>query len=143
MLARKARTSAEVADELAARGAGAEQIASVLGRLKAHRHLDDAELAGDEAFRLVDGKGLAPSAAVQKLVERGIASKAAQAAVEAAVDGRSEAALCERALEKRLKGRLLMSEQVPREGRALARLGYDEGLVARALERALRHPGEE
>jgi regulatory protein len=143
MLARKPRTSAEVAEALAARGVGADDVESVLGRLKSHRHLDDAVLAGDDAFSLVDGKGLAPAAAVQKLLGRGIPEAVARDAVEAAREGRTESELCARALERRTKGRPLAPDAVGKEGRALARLGYDEETVLRALERALANGGEQ
>lgn len=137
MLARKGRTRAEVAEALRERGAGEAQVSSVLDRLSAQRHLDDAELAHDEAFTLVDGKGSSPRAAVATLEARGIERTLAASAVEAALEGRSEQELCERALERRLRGRALTAAAVGREGRALARLGYDEEIVARVLEKAL------
>lgn len=137
LLARKARTAAEVAAELDARGAAPEHVESVVARLKAHRHLDDAELAHDQAFALLDGKGYAPEAAVQALVQRGVGSGLAQEAVDAARDGRTERALCEAAFRRRTKGRALTQADAAREGRALARLGFDAEIVARVLEQAL------
>ncbi|MFM2152455.1 MAG: RecX family, partial [Pseudomonadota bacterium] len=91
LLARKARTSAEVARDLAARGASDEVVESVLGRLKSHRHLDDAAYAFDTASALLDGKGLSPAAAVATLVERGVVEGVARDAVEGARESRSEA----------------------------------------------------
>ena len=137
MLARKARTAAEVAAALEARGAGSELVESVVARLKSQRHLDDAELASDEAFALVDGKGLAPSLALHKIVARGIAEAVAKESVEAAREGRTDAELCARALAKKTRGKQLDPALVAKEGRTLARLGYEEDLVARALEQAL------
>lgn len=143
LLARKARTAREVEGELLARGAPADDVASVVARLKAHRHLDDAALAGDEAFTLVDGKGWAPAAAVQILVERGVPPAVARDAVDAACEGRGEGDLCQAALARRLKGRPLAPSLAAKEGRALARLGYEEDVVTRVLERALARPEEE
>jgi SOS response regulatory protein OraA/RecX len=143
MLARKARTSAEVRNELLAHGASEEDVESVLGRLKAHRHLDDAELASDEAFSLLESKGLAPELAVYKLTERGLPDSQAREAVEGAREGLSESQLCQRALERRLKGKALAPSGAAKEGRALARLGYDEEVIARTLEWALGGRTEE
>lgn len=137
MLARKPRTSAEVRNELLEQGASEDDVESVLGRLKAHRHLDDAELTSDEAFALLESKGLAPDLAIYKLTERGIPHGMAQEAVEAAREGKSDLQLCEQALGRRLKGKVLSPDGAPKEGRALARLGYDEEVIARTLERAL------
>lgn len=137
LLARKARTAAEVSVELESRGTASELIESVLGRLKSHRHVDDAALAGDQAFSLIEGKGMSPAAAVQTLVERGVGEAVAREAVEQAREGRSDRELCERALAKRTKG-VLAEDRVGKEARALARLGYDEDVIERALERARR-----
>jgi regulatory protein len=137
MLARKPRSCAEVQKALLDAGADSEHVESVLSRLKAHRHLDDAELASDEAVALLESKGLSPEAAVYKLTSRGIAQAVARPAVDAVREGRSEWALCERALQRRLKGRPLAEKDAGREGRALARLGYEEEIVTRTIERAM------
>jgi regulatory protein len=142
MLTRRARTSAEVRAQLLHEGGRPDDVESVLGRLKAHRHLDDAVLASDEAFRLLEAKALAPALAVYSLTERGIDGATAQESVESVREGRSEVDLCVRALSLRLKGRQLKVEAAPKEGRALARLGYEEDVVTRTLERALRGSGE-
>jgi SOS response regulatory protein OraA/RecX len=110
----------------------------VFGRLKSHRHLDDAALASDQAFLLIEGKGLSPQAAVQTLVGRGISEPVAREAVEAAQEGRSELELATQALARRLKGRALSPDAEGREARALGRAGYDEDVVARVIERARR-----
>lgn len=136
LLARKARSTAEVASDLASRGAAEDVIESVVGRLKSHRHLDDAAYAFDAATALLDGKGMAPDSAVASLVERGVAEAVARDAVEGAREGRSEGELCRAALERRLRGRPLGGAMHGKEGRALARLGWDEEVVLRTLERA-------
>ena len=138
LLARRARTSAEVSSDLASRGASPEVIESVVGRLKSHRHLDDAAYAFDAAGALLDGKGMSPEAAVATLVERGVSEATARDAVDGARDGRSDGELCRAALDRRLRGRALEASMVGKEGRALARLGWDEEVVLRALERAAR-----
>ena len=138
LLARKARTSAEMVDSLSAKGVDDATIQSVLGRLKSHRHLDDAALASDQAFSLIEGKGLSPAAAVQTLVARGIPEATAREGVEAAREGRTELDLARQALDRRLKGRTLSPEAAAREARALARAGYEEDVVERTIERALR-----
>lgn len=138
MLARKARSAAEVSQALLERGAGVDDVESVIARLKAHRHLDDAELAADQAFSLLEGKGLAPQAIVQTLVARGVLAATAEEATSSVLEGRSDVELCEQALSQRLKGRALTESAFAREGRALARLGWDEETVARVLEAALK-----
>lgn len=138
MLARKARTATEVASALAEKGASPDDVESVVARLKAHRHLDDVTLAHDEAASLLDGKGLAPAAAVESLVQRGIAEGTARDAVDTVREGRSDLELCGAALARRLRGRALAPADVGREGRALARVGWDEEVVLRVLERAAR-----
>lgn len=139
LLARKARTAAEVAEELSNRGAAADDVASVVARLKAHRHVDDAELAHDQAFALVDGKGLSSSAAVETLLGRGVPATAAREAVAAVLEGRGERELCDAALQRRLRGARLQPASAARESRALARLGHDAEIVARVIEQALGH----
>lgn len=137
MLARKARSAAEVKAALVGKGTSVDDADSVVARLKAHRHLDDAEFAADQAFSLLDGKGTAPEAIVRTLEERGIASSLAREAVASIRDEREELDLCREALSRRLKGRALDASVVAREGRALARLGWEEDLVSRVLEEAL------
>jgi SOS response regulatory protein OraA/RecX len=143
LLARKSRTSAEVRQELLDRGAADEDVESVIGRLQANRHLDDAVLASDEAFSLLESKGLSPELAVYKLTERGVPQAMAHEAVEAAREGQSERQLCRRALDRRLRGKAISPDAAAKEGRALARLGYDEEVIARTLERALAGRTEE
>ena len=135
MLTRKSRSAAEIEADLASAGADDETIASVIGRLKSHRHLDDAVLAEDQAFALLDGKGWAPQAAVQLLEQRGIAPAIAREAVETVREGRSESALCRAALEKRLGGKPVTPLGLAKEARALGRLGYDEEVIRALLER--------
>lgn len=138
MLALKARSAAEVSDALLERGAIADDVESVIARLKAHRHLDDAELAADQAFLLLEGKGLSPQAIVQTLVARGVAAATAEEAAASVVEGRSDVEMCAQALSQRLKGRALDESGFARQGRALARLGWDEETVTRVLEEALK-----
>jgi regulatory protein len=142
MLARRPRTSTEVREQLIAAGASTDAVDEVVARLKAHRHLDDAELASDEAHTLLEGKGLSPELAMYKLTTRGIAPALARDCVEAVREGRSDWALCERALQRRLRGKRLPARNAGREGRALARLGYEEEIVARVIERAMNGSGE-
>ena len=138
MLARKARSCAEVRIALTDKGASGDDVESVIGRLKSHRHLDDAELASDQAYSLIDSKGLSPERAVYMLTERGIASTVARQAVDAIREGQSDWVLCERALARRLRGKALSEKNAGREARALARLGYEGEIVTRAIDRALR-----
>jgi SOS response regulatory protein OraA/RecX len=140
LLARRSRTTAELAAELSARGASPPDVDAVVARLKAHRHLDDAELAHDQAFALLDGKGYSPSLAVEALERRGVLPADARAAVEAVREGRSERELCERALRKRTGRLRLDPAKAGREARALARLGHDAEIVARVLEQASGAP---
>lgn len=137
LLARKARSAAEVSATLQERGATAEHAASVVARLKAHRHLDDAELAADQAYALLEGKGLAPEAVVEALVGRGLPASDVRAAIDEVREARTELELCRQVLARRLKGRSLSPSAAAREGRALSRLGWDEEVVARVLETAL------
>jgi len=141
MLTRKSRTCQEVRETLLAKGASEDDVESVVGRLKAHRHLDDAELAADEAHALIESKGVSPELAVYKLTTRGITPSMARKSVDAAREGRSEWALCERALDQRRRGKALREQDAGREGRALARLGYEEEIVTRVIERAVRGSG--
>jgi hypothetical protein len=55
--------------------------------------------------------------------------------VETAREGLSDEDLCLRALDRRLKGRGLGVSGLAKEGRALARLGWEEDVVTRVLER--------
>ena len=133
-LARKARTTAEVMERLSAAGARDEVVSSVVGRLKAHRHLDDTAYASDAASGLLDGKGLSPDAAVATLVSRGVGDSTAREAVEAAREGRSEVELCRAAADRRIGAGPLAPAAFGRHARALARLGWDEETLRRVLE---------
>lgn len=139
MLARRARTAREIAAELEARGATAEVVEGVLGRLVSQRHVDDAELAGDAAGALLAGRGVAPAAAVERLVARGVHASTAREAVESAREGADERELCRRALERRLRGAGAPSDgkAAARHARALLRLGYEPEVVASVIEQTL------
>ncbi len=136
MLTRKARSIAEVAAGLREREADDRAIAGAIDRLVEEHILDDEKFATDEATALVDQKGFAPAAAVRTLVERGLAEALAKSAVDAAKDGRGELELCAQALRRHTRGARLDQAQAGKEARALARLGYDEEVVARVIEKA-------
>lgn len=138
-LARSARSSRELRDELLGHGFDEETVRRVLDRLESLRHLDDRELASDQALVLLNSKGHSPGAIREALSARGIDSTLIEDALEAAIDGKDEATLCVSALRKRLGSTKLTVKTAPRYVRALARLGWSEDAIRRALD--LVHPG--
>lgn len=137
LLTRKARSVQEIRDALESEGVDDEVAANVVSRLLSLRHLDDAELASDQAFALLHGKGYSPAAIHEALTRRGIASALVDEAIAAAVEGREALELCAAALQRRLGRASLTPDSAPKHARALARLGWDAELIRRVIERAL------
>lgn len=137
LLTSKARSSHEIRTTLVKEGADEDVAAAVVSRLVSHRQLDDAELASDQAFSLLQGKGYSPAAIREALTQRGIDGTLVDEAIAFAVEGRSEVELCAEALDRKLGSSVLTPDSAARYARALARLGWDEEVIRRVIERAL------
>lgn len=137
LLTSKARSSYEIRKALLNEGASEEVAANVVSRLVSHRQLDDAELASDQAFSLLQGKGYSPAAIHEALTQRGLDGALVDEAIAFVTEGRSDTELCAGALERKLGRAALTPETAARHARALGRLGWDEEVIRRVIERAL------
>ena len=132
LLARKARTQAEVERALAKFPAGERDAA--VARLKELGYMDDREVGLSRARTLL-GRGEAPRLAVQRLAAQGVESQLARAAVAEAAGGAADDELVARALRLRLRGRQPRDEGERRRlFRSLVAKGHRASAVARALK---------
>lgn len=102
LLARKARTRAELARRLGGRGFAPEVVAAALDRLAGRGLLDDAVVAAEHARARVSQLPRGPRAIVAELRARGVDDAAARAAVDRAMEeeGLSELDLARRVARK-------------------------------------------
>ena len=133
LLARRARTAAELDSALARAGVEAAERRSALARLEELGYINDRETARARARTRV-GQGDAPRLAARKLEAQGVQpSQARDAAVEAA-EGAGEEELAARALRRRLRGRAPADlREKQRLLRALVSRGHRPSAAARAL----------
>ena len=134
LLARKARTQAEVERALA-KFSATERDAAV-ARLKELGYMDDREVALGRARTLL-GRGEAPGLAARRLGAQGVSAPVARAAVAEVAGGAAEDELLARALRLRLRGRQPRDEGERRRlYRSLVAKGHRASAVARALQLA-------
>lgn len=122
-------------------GVEAADRASAVARLRELGYMDDAQVAAARARTLL-GQGASPRFVQQRLRMQGVAGETAKAATTEAGEGITERQLIERALDKKLRGRVPRDEKErARLYRALAGKGHRPSLVAEALK--LRLDGAE
>ncbi len=132
MLARKARTQAEVERALAKFSVAERETA--VARLKELGYMDDSEVGLGRARTLL-AKGEAPRLVARRLLSQGVASPVARSAVAEAAGGAAEDELVARALRLRLRGRTPRDEGERRRlFRSLVAKGHRASAVARALQ---------
>ncbi len=140
MLARKARTQAEVEQALAKFSASERE--AVVARLKELGYMDDRGVALGRA-RVLLGRGEAPQLAVRRLGTQGVSGPDARAAVAEAAGGAADDELVARALRLRLRGRPPRDEGERRRlFRSLVAKGHPASAVARALHLSWDGAGE-
>lgn len=136
-LGRRDRSTAELAERLAARGHDDETARAVVAALVEQRVLDDAALARRIAAEALARKPLAAPAIAQRLRSRGLDEKLARTvAAETAGGSDPTEALVELA-RRRLRGMPGVSSAAAcrRVAAALGRLGHDHDTVALVIDR--------
>jgi regulatory protein len=136
LLSRRELSASQLRERLARRRCAPEDIAAALDRLVRDGTVDDRRVA--RAFARVEAsiKGRGRRRALQAVQRLGIPVDVAKEAVDAVFDELDEAALFERALEKRLKGaspRDLDERARARLVRQLVAQGFAPDQVFRAL----------
>lgn len=117
LLARRARSEAEVRRALGRKGLEERDVEAAIARLKELRYLDDPSFARSKAGSMLEEERKGPKLAVYKLEAAGIEERQAETAVEQAKEGKSERELAERALRGR---RPALAEDAPRAERIKA-----------------------
>ena len=100
-LARAARSYAEVAEHLAARGLDPEVVAATMARLVERGYVDDAALAERRAEDLLLRRGAGRLKVAHELTRRGLTDTVIDRAIAGVLEGRSEIALGRAALGRR------------------------------------------
>ncbi len=141
MLARSARTEAQIRARLAREGLGGH-AGEVVEWLRGLGYLDDAAYAAARARTLVGRGGLGPRRAEEKLVSAGLSPAEAKSAVRAALSGeegrtpaQAERELCRALAERRARRPLaeLDDRARARLGRFLAGRGFGGSAIAAVL----------
>ena len=133
MLARRARSEAEVRAQLERKGLAGAAVDDAIARLKELRYLDDEAFAANRATLLLRANN-GPRSVARKLAAAGIGEEQARAAIEQGREGASERDLARRALEARrprVDERSPLPERI-RAARWLLGRGFSEE-IARAL----------
>lgn len=139
LLAQRELTAVQLRARLARRGFAPEAIAAALARLTATGLLDDRRAARMAARTEAVVRLRGRARALAKARALGVSETDARAAVDAAFADLDEAALLERALARRLRGRSLDSldaRALDRLAAALVRQGFAPGAVLARLRRA-------
>jgi regulatory protein len=104
MLARRDLSEADMRQRLARRGHDAAAIDDAVARLLSERALDDERVAEAIARHEAEVKGRGRHRVVHRIEQAGIAPSIARRAVELVFNRLGDAALLDRALDKRLRG---------------------------------------
>jgi len=133
MLARQELSSAQVRDRLNRKGFTESEVEDAVRRLEAEGAIDDGRAAAAYAHQSATVKLRGRARTLRELHARGINPSDAAAAVEHTYAALDEAALLDRAIRRRLEGRIESRAQFRRLYQALLRLGFDGSAVATAL----------
>jgi regulatory protein len=135
MLARRELSTSQVRDRLRQRGFTREVIDDAVSRLTANGTLDDARVARAVARTRAHVKRQGRQRVARELALLGIPDQIAEAALSDVFGDLGEAALLEQALERRLRGRISLSDPAARRRivAALVRQGFAPGAVMRAM----------
>src|SRR5262245_18910204 len=140
MLARRELSEAQVRQRLARRDYDPESIDDAVARLTAERVLDDMRTAGAIAHTQTTVRGRGRLRVKRHIEAAGIASAIAEHVVDEVFQDIDSDALLAAALDRRLRGRAIVTEQeFPRLYRYLAAQGFDADRIVAAL-RARRQP---
>ena len=140
LLGRRELSAKQLRDRLTRRQFPAEETEAVIDRLTRDRTLDDRRVAVAAARMAAAIKGRGRRRVLQHVEQLGVSSEVAAAAVAEVFDDVDEAALLDRALDKRLRGSSLGS--LDAKGKAkLVRQLIAQGFEPAAIFARLRRKG--
>jgi regulatory protein len=138
-LGRQMRTEVELRRLMGARAEagerGAAAVKAVVARLKDHGYLNDASYAETFVRLRQENEKLGAWRVRQKLAERGVPSRVAQAAIEARYGGANEEALAREHLERKRIGKPTNEKETARVVRRLVAAGFSSGTIYKVLRR--------
>jgi regulatory protein len=135
LLARRELTTARLRERLLRRGCPPVEIEDALERLQADGALDDRRAARAQASTAARVHGRGRLRILRELEAAGVDDARAREAVEAAFAELDEAALIERAIDRRLRGPIDDERQLRRLHQYLVRLGFSPADALSALMR--------
>lgn len=138
-LASKARSREEVRRRLSDKGHDSAAVERAVEHLTGVGALNDAKLAEDAARELLQERGLAARAALEKLAARGIESGLAACATGPAADRERALAMARERARQAQPGKELAEAR--RTLAALARKGFDEDIALEAVRTAFAEVG--
>ena len=144
-LAAHACSAGELREKLRVRAGHAEDVESVLARLKDYRYLDDRRFAESFVAQRLENQRLGRSRVVRDLRGRRVAPALAEATVKKAYQDVDEAALVEeyvrRKYRKTAAAELFQDEkELASAYRRLTRAGFSTGHIIRVLKRFAANP---
>ncbi len=141
-LSMRSRSESEIASYLARKGHEPEEVAEVLGQLRAERLIDDDALAGRWAAQLAESGRIGRAMAVYKLMQRGIPKESAHAAVDIAWEGTDEAGAAFEIISKSASftGDKEQDEKLlAKQARHLKAKGFSSDAISKALRKLPDH----
>ena len=139
-LSARAYTVSELKTRLKKRAARAEDVDTVLGRLKEAGMVNDRRFAGSFAEWRRESQGLGRTRVLRDLMARRVAPSVAKEAVEAAFEGVDEVVMIETFLKRKYRGKVLgalLQEQkeLASAFRKLRGAGFSTGNSIKVLKR--------
>lgn len=135
LLARRELSAARLRQRLAARDFPSDQIDDAIARLREAGSLDDRRMALAKARSLGAVKARGRARVVREIEALGIDRALAREAVKEVFGELDEDALLEKALAKRLRGRIRDAAQFRRLHQYLMRQGFEPGKILAALKK--------
>lgn len=135
LLARRELTAAQLRERLLRRDYSPEDVDAAVDRLRETGALDDARAARAYASTAARVKGRGRLRVRRELEAAGVDDEAARAALDAAYAEVDEAALIERAIDRRLRGPLHDDAHLARLLQYLVRLGFPSSAALGALKK--------
>ena len=145
MLGRRELSAAQVRERLARRGWTEAAIEPAIARLSSSGALDDARVARACARTRAGVKQQGRERVLREIQALGVARDVARTAVDEVFGALDEGQLLKAALEKRLRGRMALTDPAVQRRlyAALVRQGFDAHAVGRAIREKVRMAPEE
>jgi regulatory protein len=143
MLGRRELSAAQVRERLARRGWTEAAIEPAIARLSSSGALDDARVARACARTRAGVKGQGRGRVLREIQALGVARDVARTAVDEVFGALDEGHLLKAALDKRLRGRMVLTDPAVQRRlyAALVRQGFDAQAVVRAIREKVRDGG--